>query len=67
MYWGTAGTSAGTMRIDLGDLISAEEQHVVVRLHFGRVPSGALVPVRVRAVWRDGEKEIGGTLAGSCI
>jgi hypothetical protein len=48
------------MRIDLGDLISAEERHVVVRLHFGRVPSGALVPVRVRAVWRDGEKEIEG-------
>lgn len=60
LYWGTAGTSAGTMRIDLGDLISAEERHVVVRLRFGRVPAGALVPVRVRAVWRDGENEIEG-------
>jgi Ca-activated chloride channel homolog len=60
MYWGAAGGGPGTLRIDLGDLISEEERHVVVRLNFSRVPAGALVPVRARAVWRDGNQEAAG-------
>ena len=59
-YWGSAGGGPGVLRVALGDLISGEERHVVVRLVFGRVPVGALVTVRARVVWRtDGQETAG--------
>lgn len=60
MYWGSAEGDPAIMRIAVGDLISGEERHVVVRLVFGHVPVGARVPVRARVVWRQGETEVAG-------
>lgn len=57
LYWGASGGRPGFLRIDLGDLIRDEERHVVVRLAFGRVPAGALVPAKARVVWREGEQD----------
>ena len=41
----------------MGDLVSGDLRHVVVRLVFGRVPAGGLVKVRVRVAWRDGDQD----------
>lgn len=58
LYWGSAEVDPAVMRIAVGDMISGEERHVVVRLVFGHVPAGALIPVRARVVWRQGGLEV---------
>ena len=57
LYWAANAGRPGFLRIDLGDLVSAEERHVVVRLAFGKVPKGTLVKARARVAWRDGEQD----------
>jgi len=60
MYWSGAQGQPRPLRIDIGDLIGAEERHVVARLHFGRTAPGARVAVKARALWRIGNEEIAG-------
>ncbi len=55
LYWGANGAGPGVLRVDLGDMIGGEERHVVARLVFGWVPVGARIPMRARAIWRDGQ------------
>ncbi|HUX49519.1 MAG TPA: VWA domain-containing protein [Spirochaetia bacterium] len=60
MYWSGTQGKFGPFRIDIGDLISGEERHIVARLHFGRIAAAARVAVKVRALWRNGYEEIAG-------
>ena len=57
LFWATSGGKPGKLRVDMGDLVSGDLRHVVVRLVFGRVPAGGLVKVRVRVAWRDGDQD----------